>query len=268
VSLEDLIAIATVGLLSTPLPLVLIALPFNIDFGYHLIALFIPQHYLLVYQTEFLILRFFIFLHAIIEIMRLVSYKLLLAETVMTLMVSSIKTLFGRIKFLSYYNSILPSLRTYSEFSILVSHVDLTFGNQFTTIVFTTTSCLILIGFGVIKLKNIIQFYVTIFLLILYVCAQTGMQTALRNVNIVVSLSEKLITECKLRTNLTGNKKYWKRKFKAIKPMNFSLRVGDCRLCTVKKSMRVSFIGLVAIYTINAILGIQNSPDSLSSFVG
>jgi len=38
--------------------------------------------------------------------------------------------------------------------------------------------------------------------------------------------------------------------------MNLSLRLGYCKICSVKKSMLVSFIGFVAIYTINTVLGV------------
>jgi len=254
---EGLIAMATAGLLFSPFPFVLIALQFDIDFTYFLIHLVVPKQYVLTYRLEFLLLRFVLFFYALIEIMRLSTFKLLLSEFVVKIMESNMKILCNCIRKFhnnqQFRSSIFPM---YYQMSILVSYADYAFGNQFTTIIFATSATLIMIGFVVIRLHYILPIYATIFLLILYVCGHVGTQCILRNANHINLFSENFMRECKFRVNFLRNTKYWKRKLCSIQSINLSLRLEYCKVCNVKRSMIVSFIGCVAIYTINAVLGI------------
>jgi len=140
--------------------------------------------------------------------------------------------------------------------SIVVSCCDLNFGNQFTTITSVNSALLIMIWFAVISLNQIVPGYATVCIFFVYLCGHAGMQYILGNANQIHSFSEQLIRECKVRTNTLENTSYWRRKCKSIKPMSLSLRHGYCKLFAVKKSMRVPFLQFVAIYTINAVLGI------------
>jgi len=153
------------------------------------------------------------------------------------------KILFHRIrKSLSNYGQFhSAALPMYYQMSSLVSHCDLSFGNQFSTLMFAATATLIMIGFIVIRLNKIIQIYGTGFVLLLFLCGHVGVQCLLRNAYSINSTSEECIRECKLRATCLKNTKYWKRKFCSMKPMSLNLRVGYCRIFSLQKSTLVSF---------------------------
>jgi len=256
---DGLIALATAGFLFSSIPFVLIAMYFDIDFIWFFIdQVVVPGQYILAYRMTFFMLRFILFFQFIVVTTHLISYKLLILEFVIKTMESNMKILFVRIrKSLSNYRQFhSATLPMYYQMNILVSYCDLSFGNQFSTLMFATTACLIMTGFIVIRLNKIIQIHGTGFVCLLFLCGHVGIQCLLKNAYSINYTSEKIIRECKLRAHTLENTKYWKRKFCSMICMSLALRVGYCRIFRVQKSTLVSFVGFVAIYTINAALGI------------